>query len=93
MKTTAEIIDQLCPVFIAGTGARIGPDTFKKLIDRLGEIMGEGLDTFLMTDQPPTCPHCGKRVHIIHGAEGNKQICECPGCHFRYNLEEDEDEP
>ena len=47
------------------------------------------LETYLMTDQPPTCPHCGRRVKIIEGEETQRQVCECPACHFIYALEDD----
>ena len=50
------------------------------------------LDTFLMTDQPPTCPKCGARVHILEGAETTKQVVRCPSCAFTYKLEADEED-
>lgn len=45
------------------------------------------LETYLMTDQPPTCPRCGVRVDIIEGAETDEQVCECPACKYTYRLE------
>ena len=53
----------------------------------VGEV--KTMETYLMTDQPPTCPQCGRRVRIIEGAETQRQICECPACHFIYALEDD----
>ena len=47
------------------------------------------LETYLMTDQPPTCPKCGRRVKIIEGIETDKQVCECPHCLFKFKLEAD----
>jgi hypothetical protein len=48
------------------------------------------LETFLMTDQPPTCPKCGVRVNIVEGEETDKQICLCQLCGFKYRLEADD---
>lgn len=47
----------------------------------------EAMEVHTMTDQPPTCPKCGVRVDIIHGAEGSKQIVRCSPCKFTYRLE------
>jgi len=45
------------------------------------------LETYLMTDQPPTCPHCGARVAMIERAESdgkpipeNADVYVCADC-------------
>lgn len=50
-------------------------------------VLPNKLETFLMTDQPPTCPMCGARVRIIAGAETSVQLVLCLGCSFQYYLE------
>lgn len=60
------------------------------------EVTAE-LEVFLMSDQPETCPKCGTRVDIVRTGRGDDgeivQEVLCPGCGFRYIVEEDlEDE-
>jgi len=47
------------------------------------------LETWLMTDQPPTCPKCGRRVICLEGCGTTKQVVQCPGCQYKYRLEDD----
>lgn len=42
-----------------------------------------------MTDQPPTCPKCGRRVVCLEGCGEKIQIVKCPGCYYEYQLEDD----
>ncbi len=44
------------------------------------------MDTHLMTDQPPECPECGKRVECILGIGTSTQVVRCPNCKHQYNL-------
>ena len=37
----------------------------------LAQVLKPELETFLMTDQPPTCPKCGARVAIIERPESD----------------------
>ena len=70
------------------------------LIEAIGKELAHGaapmgpleLETFLMTDQPPTCPQCGTRSSTIDGAESSLQTAECPSCHYTYQLEADDEE-
>lgn len=60
--------------------------------DGYGSIfIGGELPIFLMTDQPPMCPHCGARPQIIEGIETDKQVAQCR-CGFIYRLEADDEE-
>jgi hypothetical protein len=39
------------------------------------------MDTFIMTDQPVTCPRCGARAEIIYEFKEDElsaQLCKCP---------------
>ncbi len=47
----------------------------------------KALDHYLMTDQPPTCPHCARPVLILEGAETSHQVCHCRACDFNFVLE------
>jgi DNA-directed RNA polymerase subunit RPC12/RpoP len=64
-----------------------------------GPRVKEDLDVWLMSEQPPTCPKCGRRVDILKDVTDPKtretvyQICQCPECGFKYRLEPDEDDP
>ena len=53
----------------------------------MSQSQGAALDVFTMTDQPPECPMCMKRV--APPEEGNIWSCRCG---FTYVLEEDEDD-
>ncbi len=54
----------------------------------------EELEVFLSSDQPTTCPKCGRRTEIVSEVE-NTQLHKCPSpnCSFKFILEfENEDE-
>lgn len=53
--------------------------------------MNDELEVYLMTDQPPECPKCGRRVDIIAGITTDRQVARCETCDFNYRLESDED--
>lgn len=60
-----------------------------ELLREAREEVLRGLPFYLMTDQPPTCPRCGRRVRIIIGETTNRQVVKCSPCQFIYRLEED----
>jgi hypothetical protein len=41
------------------------------------------LDIYFPTDEPETCPQCGRRTEFLRDTE-NHQIHECPECEYRY---------
>ena len=47
----------------------------------------ENLPCFTMTDQPETCPQCGRRTEWLD--VGDKQVHVCHECEFMYVLEEE----
>ncbi len=55
-------------------------------------LQPENCDHYLMTDQPPTCPNCGRRVAIVHGGDTDKQVAQCQPCAYVYCLEVDHEE-
>ena len=55
--------------------------------------MNATLETFLMTDQPPTCPQCGARVNVEDANGGLAQCNKAGGCGFEYILEDDGETP
>jgi len=44
---------------------------------------------YLMTDQPPTCPECGRRVDWL-GATPTGSLMRCYPCDFTYELQDDD---
>ncbi len=49
-------------------------------------------ETFLMGDQPATCPKCGRRVDSVPDESGKKFSAHCEPCDFFFNLEEEPDD-
>lgn len=46
------------------------------------------LDTYLMGDQPATCPKCGRRTEFVDLPRG-RQKHTCPGCRYKFILEDE----
>ncbi|TXG96131.1 MAG: hypothetical protein E6R08_10180 [Nevskiaceae bacterium] len=53
----------------------------------------DGLPVFTMTDQPETCPHCGRRSNFDELSDG-RQVHQCLGaqCGFQWIAEEPDDD-
>ncbi len=52
------------------------PERVEEAVRRLNEPV----EHFLMTDQPPTCPSCGRRADIVAGCVTDDQLCKCNAC-------------
>lgn len=57
----------------------------------------DGLDIFVMSDQPEQCRQCGCRTEFedldsVAQDLRNPQLHECPSCSYKYVLVEDDEE-
>lgn len=58
--------------------------TTKNRVGRKGHHRTQDLPVFLMTDQPTTCPQCGRRTFWTEEKSG--QLHRCDGCAFVFIL-------
>lgn len=70
-------------------------EAYKAVCEAIGRepMVPEDMDCYAMTDQPPTCPKCGRRITVwLTGETCDKQVVRCEPCNYNYRLEEDTDE-